>query len=122
MTLLFDFGGVIVDLNKQRCIDNFSKMGLDVQPYLGAFFQEGPFSLFEQGKISIPEFCEAVRSLGNHPEITDDMILEAWRSFLVEIPAERFEMLLKIKQHYSINLLSNTNWVHWQQSLDHFFP
>lgn len=122
MTLLFDFGGVLVDLNKQRCIDNFAAMGLDVKPYLGAFFQNGPFSLLEQGRLSIPEFCAALRKMGNNPAVTDEMIVSAWKSFLVGIPVERLELLKKIKQHYSVNLLSNTNWIHWQQAVDELFP
>ncbi len=37
------------------------------------------------------------------------------------MPAERLELLLKIKQHYSVNLLSNTNEVHWRLAEEVFF-
>ena len=44
--LLFDFGGVLVDLDKQRCIEAFDRLGFDIRPCLGTYRQGGVFSLF----------------------------------------------------------------------------
>ena len=44
--LLFDFGGVLVDLDKQRCIRAFDALGFDIRPYLGTYVQAGFFSIF----------------------------------------------------------------------------
>ncbi len=121
MTLLFDFGGVLVDLDRERCVREFNAIGLDITKYLGAYRQAGPFSLIEQGKMSIPEFCNEIRQITGRLDTTDQAIVSAWESFLPGVPAERLDMLLKIKQHYPLNLLSNTNQIHWRQARDEFF-
>ncbi|MCI7273222.1 HAD family phosphatase [bacterium] len=121
MKLLFDFGGVLVDLDKARCIDSFDRLGFDIRPYLGTYRQGGPFSLLERGDISVPEFCNELRKLGVRPETEDAAIIRAWEDYLTEVPAERLDMLLKIKRHYSVSCLSNTNEIHWHQAETDFF-
>ncbi len=121
MTLLFDFGGVLVDLDRPRCVEAFARIGFDIVPYLGSYRQGGPFSLMEQGKMSISEFCSEIRRLSGRPDTTDEAIVQAWEAFLPGVPAERLDLLLKIKQHYSVNILSNTNQIHWRQARDEFF-
>ncbi len=126
MTLLFDFGGVLVDLDRQRVEAAFDRIGFNIRPYLGTYKQAGIFSQLEQGRISIHEFCNGIRALSQQlgdalQLLTDEAIVAAWQSYLTEVPTERLDMLLKIKQHYSINVLSNTNTVHWQMAKDTFF-
>lgn len=120
--LLFDFGGVIVDLDREQVLRSFDQLGIDIRPYLGTFKQSGIFSQLEQGRISIHDFCTALRHLSQAAHATDEAIIQAWESFLHKgVPAERLEMLLRIKRHYSINLLSNTNAIHWHMAQDRFF-
>lgn len=120
--LLFDFGGVIVDLDRAHVLESFRALGMDISPYLGTFKQNGIFSQLEQGRVTIPEFCEALRQLSRCPGVTDEAIVKAWESFLHKgVPTERLDMLLRIKQHYSVNLLSNTNAIHWRMAQDDFF-
>ena len=126
MTLLFDFGGVLVDLDRQRVEAAFDRIGFNIRPYLGTYKQAGIFSQLEQGRISIHEFCNGIRALSQQlgdalQLLTDEAIVAACQSYLTEVPTERLDMLLKIKQHYSINVLSNTNTVHWQMAKDTFF-
>lgn len=126
MVLLFDFGGVLVDLDRQRVETAFDHIGFNIRPYLGTYKQAGIFSQLEQGRITIHEFCNGIRSLsGKQGEalamLTDEAIVAAWQSYLTGVPTERLDMLLKIKQHYSINVLSNTNEVHWRMAQDTLF-
>lgn len=121
MKLLFDFGGVLVDLDRSRCVKAFAELGFDIFPYLGAYKQGGPFSEIERNAISIPEFCNEIRRLSGHPHTTDEAIIRAWESFLPGVPTKRLDMLLKIKQHYSVSVLSNTNFIHWRMACDDFF-
>ena len=116
MILLFDFGGVLVDLDKARCIDSFARLGFDIRPYLGTYRQQGPFSLLERGEIDVPQFCSELRRLGCRPGTTDSEIVRAWEDYLTEVPTERLDMLLKIRQHYPVSCLSNTNCIHWGQA------
>lgn len=121
MHLLFDYGGVLVQLDKSRCINHFATLGFDIRPYLGTFKQSGVFSDLESGRIDVPTFCETLRQLANDPTLTDEALVAAWQSYLVGVPRERLDMLLKIKQHYSVNLLSNTNPVHWEMAETDYF-
>lgn len=50
--LLFDFGGVLVDLNRPRVEAAFDALGFDIRPYLGTYKQSGIFSQLEQGRIT----------------------------------------------------------------------
>ena len=119
--LLFDFGGVLVDLDKQRCIEAFYRLGFDIRPYLGTYRQGGMFSLLERGAISVPEFCDEIRRMAGNPHLTDASIAAAWEQYLAGVPAERLEKLLELRQSYRVSLLSNTNAIHWEQSLRDFF-
>lgn len=119
--LLFDFGGVLVDLDRKRVLQSFANIGMDITPFLGDYKQSGVFSLLEQGKISIADFCEELRQMCDCPQTTNEQIVKAWESFLTGVPANRLDLLLKAKQHYSVNLLSNTNEVHWKMAEDIFF-
>lgn len=121
MKLLFDFGGVLVDLDRSRAERAFDRLGFDIRPYLGTFRQSGVFSLLERGEIGVGQFCDEIRRLAGNAQLADEAITEAWRAYLTEVPAERLDMLLKIRRHYSVNLLSNTNSIHWQQACDDFF-
>lgn len=119
--LLFDFGGVLVDLDKQRCINAFAELGFDIVPYLGTFQQGGFFSDFERGVITTKEFCDIIREKSNNPNLTDAQIVEAWKRYLLDVPEERLEMLLRLKGKYTLHVLSNTNPVHWGMAVNDYF-
>ena len=121
MKLVFDFGAVLVDLEKSDAIAAFDRLGVDIRPYIGTFRQGGVFALLENGDISLSDFYDKMRKIANNPDLTYDEIRTAWEAYLKGIPAERLEMLLKIRQHYEVYALSNTNEIHWTQSLRDFF-
>lgn len=121
MHLLFDFGGVLVDLDKERCIRAFARLGFDIRPFIGTFAQAGILSQLERGEIGVSAFCDAIRQSCGQSELTDSDIVGAWEDYLLEIPANRLEMLLKARQHYHVHLLSNTNPIHWAQAQSHLF-
>lgn len=121
MKLLFDFGGVIVDLKKEAAITAFDDLGFDLRPFLGTFRQGGIFSALENGDITLTHFCSEVRRLAQRPDITDAQIVAAWEAFLTGIPTERLQLLLDIRRHYPVYVLSNTNVVHWEQGKRDYF-
>ncbi len=111
--LLFDFGGVLVDLDRERCVRAFADLGFDITPYLGTFAQGGVFSDFEGGKINAHELCNALRQQSGRSDLTDEQLINAWKRYPVIVPADRLALLEKVKQHYRLCVLSNTNPVHW---------
>lgn len=121
MKLLFDFGGVIVDLKKEACITAFERLGFDIRPYLGTYLQGGVFASLERGEISLPDFCDEIRRMAHNPGLSEAQIVAAWEAYLVGIPEDRLQLLLDIHRHYYTCVLSNTNVVHWQQGLRDLF-
>ena len=91
--LIIDFGGVLIDLDRQRCLENFRKLGLpDVEVMLDLYHQQDFFQKYEKGLITSAEFREVIRDL-----------------------------LLELRKKYVVYLLSNTNEIHWQWSCLHAF-
>lgn len=121
MNLLFDYGGVLVDLTRQRCIDAFAAIGFDIRPFIGTFVQGGFLSKLERGMIDVHGFCDELRSHCTDYKPTDDEIVGAWELYLNGVPDERLDMLLKIRRHYPTYVLSNVNPIHWRLAREHYF-
>lgn len=111
-TLIFDFGGVIVNLDLPQCVLNFKALGIeDIDKYLSNFGQSGFFLAFEKGIIGVEEFRNEIRKLTPNP-LTDSQIDAAWCSFLCDIPDKKFEILLALRKKFRLVVLSNTNPLH----------
>lgn len=107
--LLFDLGGVIMDLDRGRCVKAFEALGMkDADDFLGLYGQKGAFLALEAGEIDAEEFHEEVRKLMSHP-VSDEEIDAAFNQFLVGIPVERLRALRELRKRYPVYLLSNTN-------------
>ena len=113
--LLFDLGGVIIDIERKRCVEAYSKLGLaDADSYFGEYAQSGIFMAIEDGSMNVDEFHAAMRRL--LPEgVTDYQIDNAFQKFIVGIPLERLQKLRELRRDgYGIYLLSNTNPIMWR--------
>ena len=120
--VIFDFGGVLINLDRQRCVNSFKQLGMDhVEELINPFAQQGIFMQLEKGEITPEVFREKVREQFGRL-VTDEQIDAAWNSFLVDIPTYKLEALLKLREHYLVYLLSNTNEIHWKWSCEHAFP
>ena len=119
--MIIDFCGVMIDLDRARCIHHFEQLGLsNVEAMLDIYHQQDFFQKYEKGLISNDEFRNIIREKAGRP-LTDAEIDEAWNSFLVEIPAYKLELLLSLRKDYMVYLLSNTNDIHWQWSCERAF-
>ncbi len=111
--LLFDFGGVIIDIDYDRTPAAFrrlSRTGLAAE-YAQAG-QAGLFDLLETGKISAAEFRDGLRELYDL-DATDDQIDAAWHALLLDVPAERLALIGELRRAgHATALLSNTNALH----------
>ena len=115
--LLFDLGGVIMDIRRLNCVASFERLGMkDVDSFLGEYSQKGPFLQLEEGAISEEQFRDAVRQFIDG-EVTDEQIDSAFCDFLVGIPVHRLEQLRQLKQQYKIYMLSNTNSIMWRSRI-----
>ena len=120
-TLIFDFGGVLIDLDLDQCIQNFKKLGIDrVEQYLSNFGQSGLFMQLEKGEITADAFRLEVKKMTAIP-ISDAEIDQAWNSFLIGIPVEKLDLLMELRKKFRVILLSNTNAIHFPHSVDSYF-
>lgn len=115
--LLFDLGGVIMDIRRKNCEAAFRRLGMnDIDRFLGDYGQKGPFLKLEEGKITEEEFREEVRR--HIPEDVDDAAIDnAFNQFLVGIPLRRLQELRKLRERFGIYLLSNTNSIMWNSRI-----
>ena len=120
-TIIFDLGGVLCDLDIDRCILNFKHLGLEnFEHYLNNFGQSGFFMQLEKGLITAAEFRNDVRKLTSKPLI-DTQINEAWNSFLVGIPTKKLDLIIELRKKFRVVLLSNTNIIHFPDTVARFF-
>ncbi len=115
--LLFDLGGVIMDIRRLNCVASFERLGMkDADSFLGEYSQKGPFLQLEEGAISEGQFRDAVRQFIDG-EVSDEQIDNAFCDFLVGIPTYRLEQLRQLKKQYKIYMLSNTNSIMWHSRI-----
>ena len=107
--LMFDLGGVIIDLDRQSCVDTLVALGdSHADELLGLSMQKGEFMKLEEGKSSEADFYNEMRRRIGRP-VSDNEITDAINELLIGIPVERLRLLRELKQHFKVMLLSNTN-------------
>lgn len=111
--IIFDFGGVILNLDYQLTEDAFKALGLTkFAEFYTQFNQNHLFDQLETGKIEPDAFRKAIREhLGK--SLSDDTIDTAWNAMLLNHPKERLDLLLALKPHFRTFMLSNTNAIHY---------
>lgn len=116
--LLFDLGGVIMEIRRQNCIEAFHKLGMkNPEEFLGEYVQAGPFMGIENGSMTPDDFHNTLRPY-LRPGVTDAEIDEAFNKFLIGIPEYRLDELKKLKKAgFGIYMLSNTNPIMWHSKI-----
>jgi len=122
--LIFDFGNVFVDLDKEATVRTLMGYGVEEIP---SSLYEMALS-YEKGQISTQEFVRAAKEL--LPGLTEAELIQAWNAILLDIPVHRMVFLNGLAQakSYKLLLLSNSNTLHiehlkqrWgQEHMDHF--
>lgn len=109
-TIIFDFGDIFINLDKQATIDGLERLGLST-------WNEDLDQLnisFEKGQISRDAFLLGIQK--QIPNATIDEILMAWNAVLLDFPLYRLEFLQLLSIKFRLFLLSNTDAIH----IDHF--
>jgi putative hydrolase of the HAD superfamily len=115
--IIFDLGGVIVNLDYHITINALKRLGF--KGYDGTYLQLYANSLFDKndiGTISKEDFVNGILNASN-AGTTAQQVIDAWNAMLLDLPAKRVALLQNLKQNYRTFLLSNTNELH----LDYFF-
>lgn len=125
-TIVFDLGGVIINLDVPRCVSNFKHLMPEenIRNILGIDDEgEGVVAVsaatkqlmhdYEYGNISTEEFLKTLQEYC-FAGTTIDQIREAWLSMLDELPQERLDFIASLRaKGYKTILLSNSNELHW---------
>lgn len=112
--IIFDLGGVIINLNYQLTRKAFENLG--VANFNDLYTQHHANPLFEHlevGAIEPEAFYEALRE-ATGLALTNSQIETAWNAMLLDFPVERLLWLDQIKNKYNIYLFSNTNTIHYK--------
>ena len=112
--IIFDLGGVIIDLNQNNTIEAFNQ--LSYMPFEEIYKPAHAlelFSDFDKGHISSDFFFSELRRHLRY-EGPDAALLSAWNAMLLDVPEKRLDMLVALKPHYNTFLLSNTCEPHIQ--------
>jgi glucose-1-phosphatase len=110
--IIFDLGGVVINLAPKLTLEKFRKLGLsNIEDYYTQFRQTGLFDNLDKGRISNDEFIERLSELFPEPP-AKEAVLDAWNTMILNFPEANAELLLKLKTRYNTFLLSNTNEIH----------
>jgi len=111
--IIFDFGGVIINVDFKLTHEAFKALGIDnLDQKFTQTTQSGFFDRLEIAHASPDEFRAAIRKESNL-SLSDQQIDAAWNVMLLDIPRFRIDILLELKKKYKIALLSNTNLIHY---------
>jgi putative hydrolase of the HAD superfamily len=122
--IIFDFGGVICDIDIPLTEQKFKEFG---PPKGGVSISKEEsdrlfFKLvedFETGRISPEGFRETIRAFYQTPP-SDRQIDETWNALIIGIPDERIRLLESIRSNFRIFILSNSNRIHYEYYLKMF--
>jgi glucose-1-phosphatase len=110
--IIFDLGGVILNIDYNLTIEAFQQLGLvDFQSIYSKAQQNNLFDQYECGHISSKEFIAEILKSCNQV-ITEKDVTKAWNAMLLDLPTKRLELLANLKNRYRTFLLSNTNDIH----------
>jgi len=118
--IIFDLGGVLLNIDPMKTIDAFGKLGMEqLVGDKGLTYDHDIFYMMEQGKITSDEFREGVLALLPH-RVSYQQVDDAWTAMLLDFPTIRVELLKSLRKNFGIYLFSNTNAIHVERFHSNF--
>lgn len=110
--IIFDLGGVIINLNYQLTYKAFEDLGVkEFTSLYNQFTLNTLFDDLETGKVEPVVFLDEMQK-HTTPGTTHQQIMDAWNAMLLDFPLRRLQILQQLRHHYGLYLLSNTNEIH----------
>ncbi|MBQ8424224.1 MAG: HAD family phosphatase [Coprobacter sp.] len=108
-TIIFDFGGVVVPISRDKAVKAFEQIGLtDADTRLDKYHQTGIFQDLEEGRLSADEFRSELSTLCGRP-LTYDEVRTAWLGFFTGVDERIIDYIAALRERYQVFILSNTN-------------
>lgn len=110
--IIFDFGGVLFDIDYHAPVRAFRALGLDrFEEIYSQAAQRPEFDLLETGKIDNESFMQFLHSFV--PRASRMEVDNAWNCILLQLWPEKVALVKSLRdQGYRTFLLSNTNAIH----------
>ena len=120
--IVFDLGGVIVDLELERVREAFREIGMPrMAALMDPCYPAAVNELLERGAITWEEACDEMRRIDNLPTVTNEQIAWVYAEFLARVDERKIEQIEALrKQGYRTYILSNTNPVAYEVVRQHF--
>ena len=120
--VMFDLGGVIIDLELDRVRACFEEIGMPkMAALMDPCYPAEVNERMESGQISWEEACDEMRRLDNRPDITNDQIKWVYEEFLARIDEEKLRTIEQLRARgLRTYILSNTNPVAIEIAREHF--
>lgn len=108
-TLLFDFGDVFINLDKERPYNEFKKLGFNTLTKDMLKVNEA----YEVGDITTENFLDFYIKTASK-QITTTQVKNAWNSMLLDFPIHRLRFIKELAsvRNFNLILFSNTNHLH----------
>lgn len=111
--IIFDLGGVILDLDVKMTVKAFREIGFREDMFDGKLtFSDKIFYQFQTGEVTARQFRNRVREILGKPDISDQQIDYAWCNMMIGIPGTRLDTIKNLRRKFKIILFSNTNEIH----------
>ena len=111
--IIFDLGGVVLDIDENIVYNELEKMGINVSELAHSKEFIDIMSKFDTGIYTAPTFRKKAKALLGQEKMTDQRFDAIWNAMILDIPRERIEAIEKVKKHYKIFLMSNSNVIHY---------
>lgn len=108
--VVFDMGGVLLNLDFNRCIKDFQERAgfMDIADYLDPYHQKGFIGDLEGGVITEEEFYdECLKHCA--PGTSRQVAYECFVSLLIDLNKPVMEVLMQLRKDYKLYLLTNNN-------------
>lgn len=116
--IIFDLGGVIIDLDMDASYRAFAEISSKPFDQVKTLAAEADFfKKYEKGEIDDPTFRAHLRE---ELEFTgaEELLDEAWNAMLGPITKERFNKLEVLANDFDLFVMSNTNEIHARRFLN----
>lgn len=111
--IIFDLGGVILNIDIEGTFEKFKQIGLDLtKDALDTLKNNDFFNAFERGESTPEEFRSQLNKLAN-TSVSDKEFDDVWNSMILDYPKGNIKILEKLKMKYRTFLMSNTNKIHF---------
>ena len=114
--IIFDWGGVLIDVSMSRFLENCAARGILFEDgEITSTHKAGFFLDYETGFLSNEELREEIRRRSSC-HLSDSDIDGIWNTMRGSVPEEKLRLLDSLRGKYNLYLLSNTNPLHWESA------